>query len=78
MAPLTQFLAVIEATVARIAGSPIVSRVVSPLDVLRKLKPDRFEDIIAVGALYRLLSRVRAVLHECVSKNLNRPENEPA
>jgi RNA polymerase sigma-70 factor (ECF subfamily) len=31
-----------------------------------------------VGALYRLLSRVRAVLHECVSKNLNRPENEPA
>ena len=31
-----------------------------------------------VGALYRLLSRVRAVLHECVSKNLTRPENEPA
>lgn len=30
-----------------------------------------------VGALYRLLSRVRHVLHECVSKNLNRPENEP-
>ena len=31
-----------------------------------------------VGALYRSLSRVRAVLHECVTKNLNRPENEPA
>lgn len=31
-----------------------------------------------VGALYRLLSRVRHVLHQCVSKNLNRPENEPA
>ena len=31
-----------------------------------------------VGALYRLLSRVRAVLHECVTKNLSRPENEPA
>ncbi len=31
-----------------------------------------------VGALYRLLSRVRHVLHDCVSKNLNRPENEPA
>jgi RNA polymerase sigma-70 factor (ECF subfamily) len=31
-----------------------------------------------VGALYRLLSRVRHVLHECVTKNLNRPENEPA
>ena len=31
-----------------------------------------------VGALYRQLSRVRQVLHECVSKNLNRPENEPA
>lgn len=31
-----------------------------------------------VGALYRQLSRVRQVLHECVTKNLNRPENEPA
>lgn len=31
-----------------------------------------------VGALYRQLSRVRAVLHECVTKNLSRPENEPA
>lgn len=32
-----------------------------------------------VGALYRLLSRVRHVLHECVTKNLNRSsENEPA
>ncbi len=31
-----------------------------------------------VGALYRLLSRVRQVLHECVTKNLNRTENEPA
>lgn len=30
------------------------------------------------GALYRLLSRVRHVLHDCVTKNLNRPENEPA
>ena len=30
------------------------------------------------GALYRLLSRVRHVLHECVTKNLSRPENEPA
>jgi RNA polymerase sigma-70 factor (ECF subfamily) len=31
-----------------------------------------------VGALYRLLSRVRHVLHECVTKNLNRPGNELA
>lgn len=31
-----------------------------------------------VGALYRLLSRVRHVLHDCVTKNPNRPENEPA
>ena len=31
-----------------------------------------------VCALYRQLSRVRQVLHECVSKSLNRPENEPA
>ncbi len=31
-----------------------------------------------VGALYRLLSRVRQTLHECVSKNLSRKENEPA
>jgi RNA polymerase sigma-70 factor (ECF subfamily) len=31
-----------------------------------------------VGALYRLLSRVRHVLHECVTKNLHRSENEPA
>lgn len=31
-----------------------------------------------VGALYRLLSRVRHVLHECVTKNLQRSENEPA
>lgn len=31
-----------------------------------------------VGALYRQLSRTRAVLHECVTKNLSRPENEPA
>lgn len=30
------------------------------------------------GALYRLLSRVRHVLHDCVTKNLNRSENEPA
>lgn len=30
-----------------------------------------------VGALYRQLSRVRHVLHECVTKHLNRPENEP-
>lgn len=30
------------------------------------------------GALYRLLSRVRHVLHDCVTKNLHRPENEPA
>jgi RNA polymerase sigma-70 factor, ECF subfamily len=31
-----------------------------------------------VGALYRLLSRVRQALHECISKNLRRPENESA
>jgi RNA polymerase sigma-70 factor (ECF subfamily) len=31
-----------------------------------------------VGALYRLLSRVRQVLHECVTKNLHHSENEPA
>jgi RNA polymerase sigma-70 factor (ECF subfamily) len=31
-----------------------------------------------VGALYRQLSRVRVVLHECVEKNLSRSENEPA
>jgi RNA polymerase sigma-70 factor (ECF subfamily) len=31
-----------------------------------------------VGALYRLLSRVRHVLHECVNKNLQPSENEPA
>jgi RNA polymerase sigma-70 factor (ECF subfamily) len=31
-----------------------------------------------VGALYRLLSRVRHVLHECVTKNLHQSENEPA
>jgi RNA polymerase sigma-70 factor (ECF subfamily) len=31
-----------------------------------------------VGALYRLLSRIRFVLHECVSKSLHRSENEPA
>ena len=30
-----------------------------------------------VGALYRLLSRIRSVLHECVSKSLTRTENEP-
>jgi RNA polymerase sigma-70 factor (ECF subfamily) len=30
-----------------------------------------------VCALYRQLSRVRQVLHECVSKTLSRPENEP-
>jgi len=29
-----------------------------------------------VGALYRLLSRVRHVLHECVTKNLHSSENE--
>jgi RNA polymerase sigma-70 factor (ECF subfamily) len=29
-----------------------------------------------VGALYRLLSRVRQVLHECVTKNLHQSENE--
>jgi RNA polymerase sigma-70 factor (ECF subfamily) len=29
-----------------------------------------------VGALYRLLSRVRQVLHECVSKTLTRREHE--
>ena len=34
--------------------------------------------LIADIDLYRLLSRVRHVLHECVSKNLHRPENEPA
>lgn len=28
-------------------------------------------------ALYRLLSRVRQVLHECVAKTLRRPDNEP-
>ena len=28
-----------------------------------------------VGALYRLLSRVRHVLHECVTKTLNRPSH---
>ncbi len=31
-----------------------------------------------VGALYRLLRRVRQVLHECVTKSLNRPDHEPA
>lgn len=31
-----------------------------------------------VGALYRQLSRVRQSLHECVEKNLNQIENEPA
>lgn len=31
-----------------------------------------------VGALYRLLSRVRQTLHECVTKSLNRPDHEPA
>lgn len=31
-----------------------------------------------VCALYRQLSRVRQILHECVTKTLNRPENEPA
>ena len=31
-----------------------------------------------VGALYRLLSRVRHVLHECVSKSLARPDHESA
>jgi RNA polymerase sigma-70 factor, ECF subfamily len=31
-----------------------------------------------VCALYRQLSRVRQVLHECVTKTLSRPENEPA
>jgi RNA polymerase sigma-70 factor, ECF subfamily len=31
-----------------------------------------------VGALYRLLSRLRQALHECVSKNLSRKENESA
>lgn len=31
-----------------------------------------------VGALYRLLSRVRQVLHDCVSKTLSRNSNEPA
>jgi RNA polymerase sigma-70 factor (ECF subfamily) len=30
-----------------------------------------------VAALYRQLSRVRHALHECVSKALSRPENEP-
>lgn len=30
-----------------------------------------------VGALYRLLSRVRHILHECVSKHLQRPDHEP-
>ncbi|MGB8168242.1 MAG: sigma-70 family RNA polymerase sigma factor [Chthoniobacteraceae bacterium] len=29
-----------------------------------------------VGALYRLLSRVRHVLHECVTKNIARPDHE--
>lgn len=29
-----------------------------------------------VGALYRLLSRVRHVLHECVTKNFARPDHE--
>jgi RNA polymerase sigma-70 factor (ECF subfamily) len=28
------------------------------------------------GALYRLLSRVRHVLHECVTKSLSRPDHE--
>lgn len=28
------------------------------------------------GALYRLLSRVRHVLHECVTKNIARPDHE--
>jgi RNA polymerase sigma-70 factor (ECF subfamily) len=31
-----------------------------------------------VWATYRLLSRIRQVLHECVSKTLSRAENEPA
>ncbi len=30
-----------------------------------------------VGALYRLLSRVRQALHECVTRSLNRPDHEP-
>jgi len=29
-----------------------------------------------VGALYRLLSRVRHVLHECVTRSLERPDHE--
>lgn len=31
-----------------------------------------------VGALYRLLSRVRQTLHECVTKSLSRPDHESA
>lgn len=29
-----------------------------------------------IGALYRLLSRVRHVLHECVTRNVTRPDHE--
>ena len=44
--------------------------------------PDSLEDLAArldrtVGGLYRLLSWVRQVLHECVSKSLDHPDHEP-